>query len=303
MATNYVKIETANHHVTELQKACDWAGIFQGRAAQYKKLVGEFFGENKRSREHILAHNESCEITDIYNLWEPQISRFPGLEKKIKKCLNKGPALREDESDGSSSNRPRNDAFVYILAGKLLKAGVEVIAVDGVVSRGIFSHSDADITIDWNGSLIDIQCKRPQTKGMLEKRVKEAHDQINNPNRPGQWGIIAVDCSVLLRPPGTLLEANSAESAEQHLANLLDREIKPIVGTFVRKPNILGAFLFARVPGMTRVGKSPILSPKGKPFTFLRPDSICSTLVISNANSLSPGTLQSISNAYRKSLG
>jgi hypothetical protein len=50
--------------------ACKWLNINRGHSTQYSKLIREFFEEDKRSPEHILAYSESCEIMDIYDLWE-----------------------------------------------------------------------------------------------------------------------------------------------------------------------------------------------------------------------------------------
>lgn len=173
------------NHLGYLSAACDWMRIDRGRAARYRKLVMEFFACGQRSREHILAFNESCEIIDIYELWEPYINDFPHLGQKIKAVYSKGPILREDERPETSSNRPRNDAFVYVLAGKLARAGVKVISVDGIVAQGIDCEIDADITFGWDGTAIAIQCKRPQTQHAVEKRAREAREQLTRPSRKG----------------------------------------------------------------------------------------------------------------------
>lgn len=114
-------------YLRSLKAACEWMSIDLGRATQYRNLVREFFAEDKRSREHILAYNESCEIIDIYELWEAYTHHFPGLTQKVKAALSSGPSLREDERPETSNNRPRNDAFVYLVAGKLIRAGVKII--------------------------------------------------------------------------------------------------------------------------------------------------------------------------------
>jgi hypothetical protein len=283
-----------SHYTDSLQslhRACDWIGIDLGRASQYKKLIREFHEQDMRSREHILAYNESCEIIDIYERWETPIHNFPGLKQKIKAVFSKGPILREDErpNTSSTSNRPRNDAFVYLLAGKLISLGVNVMIVDGIARQGISCHADTDITFEWNGSAIDIQCKRPQTQKALEKRAKEARRQLK-----GRTGIIAVDCSAFVRPLGKLLERDSAEDAERFLASLLEKEVKLKVERHL-KTAILGFILFARAPAMTRIGHSSILSLHGSPMhTTYRPDSISTWLVISNSSSSNPDVLPSI---------
>lgn len=268
-------------HLKSLQRACKWMGIAQGRAAEYIRLIREFFEKGKRSRKHILVYNESCEVVDIYKFWRRYVSEFPGLYEKIIKVCKKGPVLREDEKPCSSSNRPRNDAFVYFLAGKLIRAGIEIMAVDGIVRKGTRSHRDADITFRWNGILVDIQCKRPQTENALEKRVKEASKQLANPKRQGQIGIIAIDCSAFVRPPGKLLEKDSGRRAEEFLSQCLAKKIKPQIKTMFGK-TILGFLLFARAPHMALIKISPVVSPRGEHFRSYRPESISTFLGIGN---------------------
>ncbi len=278
------------NYLQSLERACNWAEISRGRAVIYIKLVRELFEDGKDSREHILAYNESCEITDIFELWETHSDRFPGIKDKIKRCLKKGPTLREDENPNKSTNRPRNDAFVFLLAGILMRANIKVIAVDGIVAQGTSCHKDADITIEWSGSVIDVECKRPQTDKALEERAEEALQQLTRPSRRGQLGIIAIDCSTLIRPQGKLINANYDDRAVQ---DILEVKIKPKVNG-QHEGNILGFLLFARVPRMTRTKISPILSPQGKPYINFRPDSITSILCIANSSSSDLGIFKSI---------
>jgi hypothetical protein len=283
--TPYLKKAHYTGHLQILQAACEWMNIERGRATRYGQLIREFFADGTRSREHILAHNESWEITDIFELWEASINNFPGLKQKIKAVFSGGPVLREDERPDTSSNRPRNDAFVYLLAGKLIRAGVKVIAVDGIAAQGIGCPSDVDITFDWNGSAVDIECKRPQTQKALGKRLREACQKLT-----GQ-GIIAVDCSAFIRPPEKLLGADSAEEAERFLAQSMEKAVTPEAKTPLATA-ILGFLVFARAPAMIREGDSLIISPRGNPFTYMRPDCISTWLVISNSRSSSYDALR-----------
>jgi hypothetical protein len=278
-------------HLQSLQAACEWMNIERGRAARYGRLIREFFAAGSRSREHILAHNESWEITDIYELWEASIHNFPGLQEKIKAVFSGGPVLREDERPGTSSNRPRNDAFVYLLAGKLIRAGIKVIAVDGIAAQGIRRPSDIDIAFDWNGSAIGIECKRPQTQKAVGKRLREARQKLTGQDRQGRKGIIAVDCSTCIRPPEQLLGADSAEAAERFLAQSVEEAVTPHAKTPLGTA-ILGFLVFARAPAMIREGYSSIISLRGNPFTYLRPDCISTWLVIPHSRSLSHGALR-----------
>jgi hypothetical protein len=270
-------------HIQSLKKVCEWADVSMGRVVSYINLIREYFVDGKESSKHILAYNESREIIDIFEFWEPYVSLFPGIKEKIKRCFKKGVILREDENPSESTNRPRNDAFVLLLAGILMKANIKVMAVEGIVARGTKCHEDADITLEWDGSVIDMQCKRPQTEDSLEERAEEAYEQLTKSNRQGQLGIIAIDCSAFIRPLGKVVEAESAERAMQHLANLLERVKPKLISRF--EPNILGYLLFARVPGMTTTRISPILSPKGTPYKDFRFDSISRILCLGNKSS------------------
>jgi hypothetical protein len=292
--------------IKKLVTACSWLRIDRGRAARYGKLIGEFFEDDARSQQHILAIGESCEIVDLFELWEHRVTDFPGLSAKIRAVFNKGPLLREEENPAASSNRPRNDAFGYLVAGKLLAAGVPVVAVEGIRTRDAICESEADITFRWNGTLIDIECKRPQSYAALVERTKEAREQIERPSRGGRHGAIALDCSVLVRPAGTLLESGSGEAAERLIATELQESVASEVESYLTS-SIPGFLFFARVPAMIRVRRSPIVTALGKPIYDFRPDSISTGLVFSNAQYAGPDVFRYLAErlfeAENKSMG
>ena len=242
-----------DEHQGDLDAACRWLGIERGRALQYGKLLEKLYKKNRRSTEHILAYAESCEIVDVYKLWERRIDDFPGLYEKIRAALRKGPLLREYEKPAVSSNRPRNDAFVYIVAGTFFKAGIRIVAVEGVPARHAASGSKADCTFECGGCLIDVECKRPQSDKKLVPLVKKALQQITSTSRRGRRGVIALDCSVLVRPAGHLLERESPEAAEPQISSWLEEKVLPGVIPCLTN-SILGCVLFARVPAMIRLG-------------------------------------------------
>lgn len=282
-------------YILALESACNWFGIKQGRSKQYIKLVREFYLEGKRSRDHLPSLNEGAEVVDLYKLWELHESRFSGIKRKISRCLSKGPLLQEDENPDSSSNHPRNEAFVYLLAGELIKAGVHVAAVDGITRKDLTCHNDADITIECNGSLLDVQCKRPQAERKFSGRFKEARDQILDAPRPGQEGIIAIDCTSI-KPPEKVLVVDSPNVVPQQIDRFLIGVAKRNIGLGETKVTIhpqisgiradrriLGLILFARIPVMTKVGESPILTPFNNPFySLFRPDSSTTFVCIPN---------------------
>jgi hypothetical protein len=278
-------------HATRLEEACNWFGIARGRAQQYIKLLNEFHEEDKRTRRHILGFNESCEITDIHEMWQSKVDQFLGLKARLSVVLGSGPILREEETAQiSSNNRPRNDAFVYHLAGKLLEAGIKVVAVDGFLAKEAVAPENADITFRWGADMIDIQCKRPQSVRAIDKRVRQARKQIELKNRDG---IIAVDCSAVIRRPGTLLECDSARQANDFVSRTLENIAAPAANKN-RTKSILGFVLFARVPAMTKIQESHIMSHHKEPLAYFQRDSICSYVFANNNESSHPELLRSV---------
>jgi hypothetical protein len=283
-------------HLNKLDRACQWLSVGRGRAPRYRQLISEFIENNSRSPEHILAIGESSEIVDLFELWEQRIADFPGLERKIKTIFSKGPLLREGEKFAASSNRARNDAFTCLVAGTLLKAGIPVVAVEGIVARHAKCESEADLTFWSSGRFIDVECKRPQTPEALVRRAKEACKQIVRPSRGGRHGVIALDCSVLVRPEGKLLENVAPEDEEIRISRLLERAVPPKVAPYLTN-SVLGLLLFARIPAMTRLR---IVTPKGEP--IFRPDSILSWLVVSNHRYSGPDVLRFMANELSKAV-
>ena len=92
------------------------------------------------------------------------------------------------------------------MAGWFLAAGISVDCIDGIRARPGVEASTADFSFCRNARYINAECKRVSSPAQLPRRAKDARDQIA---RSGRCGIIAIDCSVLARPTGTLLETDS----------------------------------------------------------------------------------------------
>ncbi len=269
-------------HVADLQQACSELGICRGRARDLTRLLTELFEEGKRSRNHILAPNESFEITDIYRFWHPHLSNFPRLKQDIAKYLGSGPVVAEEERTGGASNRARNQAFVYLMAGYLINAGVDVIATDGIPRIAVSEPGRSDIIIEWKQERIVIECKRPQSLRSIQSCLREAVRQITDSQLPG---IVALDCSRIVRPMcpgGKLLEKRCPECAESCVQERLGYVLSAIRRPSSRR-GVLGMVLFARVAAMI-VNCSRILSPGGEPYEWTRPYSVCSTTIWRNAD-------------------
>ncbi len=277
-------------HNSLLLEACSWLGIRRGRAQEYVRLLTEFHEQQKQTRQHILAYNESCEVIDIYRFWLSKVDRFPGLRKKISNVLRSGPVLMEEERAQRSNNRARNDCFGYYLAGMLLAADLPVIAVDGVLEQKRSGIQSADITLLWGTDLIDIECKRPQRWQALAARAKEARKQIEARNRTG---VIAVDCSAMVRPPGGMLRSSSIAEANSFIVRSLQATSHRHLAK-LRSKSLLGFLLFARIPVITKIAKSNVITSQGQALTYIQRESLATYISFNNNDSEKPGLIPSI---------
>lgn len=233
-----------------------------------------------------MSYYESHAIVELSKLWRERVDAFPGLKDKIRRACQKGPVLSDDERKSSSNNRPRNDAFGFLVAGKFLAAGIPVVSVDGIASGDFTCQSNADFTFRWEDTYVNVECKRLQSEAQLLKRAKEAEKQIT---RSGRCGIIVMDCTALHRPTGHLLDNSNPYYTEFWLSKRLETDIGPEVLQSL-SPAILGFILFVRIPAMTYTGT--ILRPSGE--RFQRRDVILSWLIIANAKCKKPRILERI---------
>src|SRR6266436_7037598 len=65
------------------------------------------------------------------------------------------------------------------LAGRLLAAGIDVITVDGIMKEIEPSPNASDISIRFDGALVNIQCKRPRSEPKLRRAVHDARKQLS----------------------------------------------------------------------------------------------------------------------------
>ena len=280
-----LKRQSTDFYIRRLKHACEWLDLDQGRAHAYVRLLEEFDQIGQYSDEHILAYYESCEIVELVELWEYRVDEFPGLRVKLQRACSKGPVLADRESSSSSSNKPRNDVFAYLMTGKFVAAGISVTSVDGSGACIAAPASDADFTFIWRGTEFTVECKRMQSHLQLLKRVRDARNQIA---RTGRCGIIAIDCSVLRRPPGTLLETESPRQASEDISRWMQYSVEPLIRSRL-SPTVLGYILYSRIPAMTATA---ILDANGTP--YYRRDCISSTLGVGNPAYYDPSVLRDI---------
>jgi hypothetical protein len=254
-------------------------------------LMAEFFAGKRNSQEHVLAFYEAVEVAEIYHLWRSRVEEFPGLKKKIREAITSGPLLREGENPSTSSNRPRNDSFGFFLAGRLLDAGCEVLAVDGISQMNEDDQWIGDVTLRQDGVTFDVQCKRPQTAETVGANIEKARRQIIQAARP-RMGIIAIDLSVPIRPAGTLIPADNLLGASKKLTRLIDMHAGAVTDELLG-PSIAGIIWFGRIPCMV-TELSRIATPTGGRYEMTRPYSAGEIAVALNASSPYIGALKSI---------
>ena len=279
--------QSAEEYVKTLESACSFWKIRQGRAREYVRRLIEFYQTETLTPEHLLAYYESFEIAELFELWKDHIDAFPGIEKKIRKACEKGPFLREDEAPGTSSNRPRNDAFCYLVAGKFLSASISVVSIDGLPSRHFAYKTSADFAFLWDAKLVSVECKRPQTQKALPKLVAKARDQII---ASGLSGVVAIDCSVVCRPNGTVLEASTPRKAEYQLYKWLRYEVYPKIRSRLSE-QVLGVLLYSRIPAMTATN---LVDSRGE--SFRRRDCISSWLAVGSRTNQDCEILRNVAN-------
>jgi hypothetical protein len=279
-----------------LKKACAWAGISRGRSSLYDQYISEFEGEKRQSQKHLLAFYESLEVSELHELWVNEVERFPGLKAKITDVLEKGPVLQHDENLEASSHQARNNAFTYLLAGRLIASGIEVLAVDGIRKEGQSIEWKGDITIQQGGEPLDVQCKRLQKENQLIKRVKGARDQILREPRPGK-GIIALDLSVLIRPIDFLC-SDSSNTASQDVRKALGEKIgHKLAQVIYSEKRILGLIILGVVPTLIDQ-PSGTQALQGETDTISTPHSIDETVFVPNDNSPGCQLLEQIAQQY-----
>ena len=244
-----LKIFRSEEHASQLEAACQWLDISKGRASQYIKLNVEFERTCARSEEQLLAYFESYDLVELYKVWGTRAGDFPDLKEKLRGVYKKGPVLSDDEKPSANSNRPRNDSFGLLMAGRFLAAGIPLVEVDGIGLHGASCDYGSDFTFEFNRKHFSVECKRLQSEDQLEVRAKKARQQIV---RTGRCGIIAIDCSVLFRPKRTVFENSTNRRAESISSAWMEAKIASRIHA-LQSSDILGFLLFCRIPVMTPI--------------------------------------------------
>ena len=252
MQETLLKKRATVEYLRDLAEACQWLDIDRGRAWELARHLKRFHEGESLNDEQLLAYFESYDIVEIYRLWHQDVEQFPGLIDKIRNVAKKGPTLSDGENPDESTNRPRNDSFSILLAGGFHSAGIPVRQVEGISREGFENNATGDFSFAWHDSLINVECKRPRSRDQLVKNAKKAKKQIVKSRRSG---IVALDCSVLIRPNGTVFSNTSDISAEDQFSTWLAQEIYPRVKGVFFSSGVLGLILYCRVPVLTPTPK------------------------------------------------
>lgn len=265
---------SAADYLVDLEDACCWLSIKLGRTIEYKKRLEAFSTKKTHDEIDLLSYFESSDLVEIYLLWEKSVDYYPGLKNHIRTIFKKGPTLRSDENPNRSTNRPRNNAFPVLLAGRFLAAGIHVNQVEGNYQRPSSIASNADFTFLRRGSEFNVECKRPYSMKGLVNLAEEARDQIVLSPRNG---IIALDCSRLIHDQRTVFDNSGRTRAEAFGLNHMEHNVLPSVQDMLCT-RVSGILLYCRIPAMT-----PMMKQKSTPQVNRR-DSSVSLLCMPNTS-------------------
>ncbi len=241
-----------DEQIRHLDEACDWLNVEKGRAAQYKTLLEQYRDETDESEDSFMACFESFDLCDIYQLWRRNAEQFPGLKEKLKKIFEYGPLLVDHENvSKGGSVQSRNDAFAAIIAGRLLEAGLEVVQVEGCPREDIKICSTADCTFKQSRELVNVECKRVHSRKNWLDRANAGKKQIR---KSGKKGIVALDCSVLIRPKDMVYSSDNTLDATKEFSHWLEESIYP-KACQILSSNVFGLMLYVRVPTLVETPK------------------------------------------------
>ena len=252
----------ADEFVTRLNDALSWAGVQRGWTFSALGTALGVFEAGRGSGRDVLVLDEAGYMVEVYELWRDRHTVFPGLLDSIRRCFSKGLVIPDEEQRGKPHSRARNDLFVFYLGGILCEAQLDLVVVDGISHQGSEIRTKADLVLGWQSDVVSIECKRPYDQNTLTANVVKAGSQIRGGKIREGTGIIALDCSRLVRSPGYHLRPLSDEHALELLAERLHTDVMPTVAR-AAPPEVLGAVVLARAPAVISTGRSGILGPSG----------------------------------------
>ena len=235
-----------NEYIRDLEEACRWLGITQGRTVFAKTCLEQTLNENILSRDDVMACFEVYDLVDIYRLWRERTDSFPGLKDKLRRIFEKGPVLADREITHRGNNvSPRNNGFSVLIAGLFLQAEFDLEQVEGC-KKNTKKSATADCTIKLKKEYVNVECKRLHSQKNWMSRAARAKIQIKSARKKG---IIALDCSVLIRPKETVYRSTNAVQVQKDCSTWLKQKIYPEACKLLSS-KVIGIILYARIPAM-----------------------------------------------------
>ncbi len=249
--------------IANVEAAVSWAGMPNTRVKPLlQQLCAALATRSRRPTRDTLLIIEASTVADIHFLWRSRAAEYPGLLLKIKNSVSRGPLLTDDEEKGKPHTEARNNRFTYLLAGCLLKGGAPIVSIEGITRQGLGPASPTDIVVDWECRRVPIECKRPFDTKTLQRNVERAAKGISQ--HSAENGVVAVDCSRLVRSPQTV----SFRFGEEHALVAVESQLRDLVMKRMLESaseRVAGLLAFARVPTVLFTGWSPVLTSCGDP--------------------------------------
>lgn len=245
----------------KLEEACGWLSdlgvqysptrlgryrALWGRLAELQRAgdIAPFFNEFSFA-QWVNAAIESSHVVEIWDGLRAQSSQ--ALVERLRSSL-RGYEMYVLDSDDRSG---RDFTFELLVAARFGRNGhhVDLNAV-------------ADIEVAFNGTLLQVECKRLKSPKQVQKRVKEGIKQLHRryvrcANPRTARGVLAISIAKLVNPDQGVLEADSPDSMLESASRYVARFIRSYqrywqMGVDRRT---LGAVVFLDAPGVLLPGK------------------------------------------------
>lgn len=190
------------------------------RLGDYERSLRLLTNATDRSailRDELPAINNAIyEAYELIEIYQALAGTYDEAIGKHLRLLASGPASYAAEKSGSSSNRPRNVAFELAVMSLLVRAGLPLDFT-----------SLADAAAKFENKTLLFECKRPQSLQAVERRVKDALDQlktrINSVQKVRHRGLVALDITKAVNPNSEVFVTQTEQSIKASMDEQIDR--------------------------------------------------------------------------------
>jgi hypothetical protein len=226
-----IQITSASDLVDELAGAADWleklgVRIGQGRLSTYAKIASEwdsFVGEKSDldvdylyPRVSILAYEVPAFLKIIRAFHDVPIDDLGQIAKMLQKAVHG--VVSVDEELLSRPNPARDYLFEALTAAHVHNPENGCTAI---------FNSPSDTGFILNRHHVFIECKRLNTDAGLQANVRKAANQLEKSfqrsPRTGNRGLIALDVSKIIRPPGQVFGIPESRLVDAASTELITR--------------------------------------------------------------------------------